>query len=364
MTTSNETTVKMLRKYEEEAPRSSFFTRMFQSPDENYHDTEKVQIDIERDDEDLAIAIQDLSTGPRMNTDDVYTNKEFTPPIFDEGFQLKVSDLIKRVASQHPFKDPIFQANASLRFTKGMRKVERKIRRAIEEQASQVLMTGTATLIDSAGNALFVVDYKPKATHFFAASPVWDGTSPTIAGDLIKAADLVRDDGLMDADQAVFGANSWEVAIADDAFRARFQDRRMDLGTISPMDLRDSGGQYRGVIDVGNYKLDVWTYNGKFTNPQTLAKSSYMTPTKVLVRASGARLDATFGSIPDLFGPDERLLPYLPARIRGVGRGIDLTPNAWISPNRRILFGSVGTRPLMIPTAIDTYAVIDTGITP
>lgn len=355
-------TIKMLEKYEQGAPPSSFFTAQFQTPDENIHETESVEIDIERSDEDVAIAIQDLSTGPRMNTDDIYTNKKFTPPIFDEAFTLNIFDLIKRVGGQHPFTDPIFQANATLRFFKGMRKCERKIRRAIEWQAAQVLQTGTTTLIDSAGNSLYTVDYKPKATHFFNASPVWDGVSPTIAKDIIKACELVRDDGQRDPDMVQMGALAWEVALADPDFIGRFDTRRADIGRISMMRMDDTGGQYRGILDLGNYQLEVWTYNGKFKHPQTGTITSFLDPIKVIVRASTGRLDGTYGAIPSLFPPDRRILPYLPERVRS-GQ-IDMTPNAWISPNNRNMFGSVGTRPLMIPTAIDTFVTINTGITP
>jgi hypothetical protein len=37
-------------------------------------------------------------------------------------------------------------------------------------------------------------------------------------------------------------------------------------------------------------------------------------------------------------------------------RGLDFTTNAWFTPDGRHLKVSAGTRPLTIPTAIDTFA--------
>jgi len=352
----------MLAAYEQEASPTMFFTRMFQSPAQNFHNSQSVEIDIERTEEDVAIVITDLSTGVNMNTADIYTNKEFVPPIYDEAFTINAFDMIKRMAGRNPFEDPNFQANASIMFMKGMRKVERKIRRAIELQASQVLQTGIVTLINAAGTTLYTIDYKPKATHFPTVSTAWDDTSPDIAGDILSLCDVVRNDGLNDPNQVIFGDAAFEVAMSDTAFRNRFDARRADLGTISPMVMTDSGGNYRGVLDLGNFKVDVWTYGGRYKHPQTGVKTQYMDPKKVIVRASSGRLDATFGSIPMIVRPEDRVLPFLPARISRAGGAMDMTTNAWVSDDGKNLFGSVGTRPLMIPTAIDTYGCLDSDI--
>jgi hypothetical protein len=40
-------------------------------------------------------------------------------------------------------------------------------------------------------------------------------------------------------------------------------------------------------------------------------------------------------------------------------RGLDLTTNAWFTPDGEHLMVSAGTRPLTIPTAIDTFARLD-----
>jgi len=138
------------------------------------------------------------------------------------------------------------------------------------------------------------------------------------------------------------------------------------MGTIAPMQMAGNGGQFRGVVEIGNYRYDVWTYGGRYKDPQTGVKTPFIAVDKVIVRASSGRLYATFGAIPNIGnlmgGQATNLLPELPSRISNAGGGMDLHTNAWLSNDGEQLFGGVGARPLMIPTAIDTFGCLDTVI--
>lgn len=358
-------TKRMISAYIQMAQPTLFLSGLFQSRPENFHSSEEVEIDIVRSDEDVSIAIQDLSTGYRMNSEDLYTNKGFKPPIHKEAISLNAFDLIKRMPGQNPFESPDFRANVISRMFNGMTKVERKIRRAIELQASQVLQTGKVTLTDAAGAALYDLDYKPKATHFPTAGTSWaSATGAQKIADISALAELVRDDGLADPDQLIMGIDAFENFISDSEIQKRFDIRRIDLGTIAPMEMRGNGGNYRGIVEIGNYRYDVWTYGGRYKDPQTGNKVQFLDAGKIIVRASSGRLDATFGAIPNIGslmgGGASNLLPELPGRVTNVQGGMDLFTNAWLSNDGEQLFGGVGARPLMIPTAIDTYGCLDT----
>ena len=362
---SGSTTKRMLTAYNQMAQPTLFLSGLFQSPLENFHSSEEVEIDIMRSDEDISIVIQDLSTGYRMNSDDLYTNKGFKPPIHKEAISLNSFDLLKRSPGQNPFQSPDFRANVILRMFNGMTKVERKIRRSIELQASQVLQTGIVTLTDSAGNALYTLDFKPKATHFPTAGVSWaTATGAQKLANLNSLAEVIRDDGLDDPDQLIMGVDAFENFISDTAVQARFDIRRIDMGTIAPMQMQGNGGNFRGIVEIGNYRYDVWTYGGRYKDPQTGNKTPFVDPGKIIMRSSAGRLDATFGAIPNIGsligGGSSNLLPELPGRISNAAGGMDLFTNSWLSNDGEQLFGGVGTRPLMIPTAIDTYGCLDT----
>ncbi len=362
---SGSITKRMLKAYSQMAQPTLFLSGFFQSPPENFHTTEEVEIDIVRSDEDVSIVVQDLSTGYRMNSEDLYTNKGFKPPIHKEAIPLNSFDLIKRMPGQDPFQSPDFRANMILRMFNGMTKIERKIRRSVEWQASQVLQTGVVTLVDSNGNALFVLDYKPKATHFPTAGVSWaSATGAQKLADLESLGEVIRDDGLSDPDQILMGIDAFENFISDSTVQARFDIRRIELGTIASAEMRGNGGTFRGVVLLGNYTYDVWTYGGRFKHPQTGVKTQFLDPGKVVMRASSGRMDATFGAIPNIGqmvgGQNARLLSELPGRFSNSAGGMDLFTNVWLSADGEQIFGGVGGRPLMIPTAIDTYGCLDT----
>lgn len=363
MSASN--TKRMLAAYIQMAPPTLFLSGLFQSPPSNFHSSEEVEIDIVRSDEDISIVVQDLSTGYRMNSEDLYTNKGFKPPIHKESLPINSFDLIKRMPGQDPFQSPDFRANVILRMFNGMQKIEAKIRRSIEVQASQVLQTGTVTLSDSNGVALYTLDYKPKVTHFPTVGTSWaTATGAEKIADISALAEVIRDDGLMDPDQLLMGVDAFESFISDTDIQARFDARRIDLGTIAPMEMRGNGGTFRGIVEIGNYRYDVWTYGGRYKDPQTGAKITFLDPGKIVVRASSGRMDATFGAIPNIGalvgGGSSNLQPELPGRVSNAAGGMDLFTNAWVSGDGEQLFGGVGARPLMIPTAIDTFGCLDT----
>ncbi len=361
---STETTRRMISVYNQNGSQPiRFLSGFFQSPPQNFHTSEDVEIDIVRGDEDIAVVIQDLTTGYRMNSEDIYTNKAFKPPIFKEAVALNSFDLLKRMPGQNPFASPDYRANVITRMFGAMQKVERKIRRSIEVQASQVMQTGIVTLTDSNGVALYTLDYKPKATHFPTAAVAWGLPAATIEADISSLAEVIRNDGLEDPDQLIMGVDTFEAFIKDTEIQKRYDNRRIDLGTIAPMQVRGNGGSYRGIVEIGHYRYDIWTYGGRYKDPQTGTKISYVDPGSCIVRSSSARLDATFGAIPNI-GKEiggARILPELPGRMTNVEGGMDLFTNAWISNDGEQLFGGIGARPLMMPTAIDTYGNITTG---
>ena len=359
---SDTATKVMLASYEQDAEPTMFLSGMFQSPQRNFHNSEEVEIDIVRSEEDISIAIQDLSTGARLNSEDIYTNKSFKPPIHKEAGPINAHNLIQRMPGQDPFATVDFQANAIARGMRLGSKLQRKILRAIEVQSAQVMTTGVVTLINDAGASVYSIDYKPKVTHFPNAAVAWDQANATMLADIESLANVVRGDGLANPDMLIMGESSYELFIQDTDVSARFDNRRIAGNGIVPMELMGNGGIFRGVIEIGNYKYDLFTYAGRYKHPQTGVSTKYVPDDKVIVRASSGRMDATFGGIPRIAGVDPRVPAALTSRISVPGQMLDLQMNGWITPDGETMMVQAGTRPLMIPTAIDTYGCLDTGI--
>lgn len=350
----------MLAAYFQDAMPTMFLASFFRTPPQNFHDTESVEIDIERHGEDIATVITDLTTGGNVNSFDGFTNKEFKPPVYMEKAGLNAFELLGRDAGDTPFDSPQFNAKAIMRAMKQFRVLEAKVRRGVELQASQVLQTGTLTLLNAAGVSAYVLDYKPKPTHFPTSSTTWGQAGDDKLGDLAALAEVNRSDGLSNSDNLIFGDKAWDEFKKDAAVVELLNSRRMELGAVVPQ-TRGQGATYQGYIWIGSYRFDMWTYNGRYKHPQTGEATRYLNTGSVVMLDSQARLDLSFGSIPFIQTPT-RQLAGLPRRMNNSGSGFGMTTNSWVDNSGTNLNVSAGTRPLCIPTAIDTFGCLDTGL--
>lgn len=364
---SGKSTTKMLEVYEQNRRPAMFMSSLFRSPRENFYNSESIQMDIQRSEEKVAVAVTSLSAGYNYNKLEVYTNKAFTPPIFKQAFQLNSVDLINRVAGQDPFQNVDYMSNMMKQFGRGMALVEDMINRAVELQVSQVMQTGTATLKDADGNSVFTIDYSPKATHFFTVGTAWDGTNPTIIANLEQLMDVIRDDGKGAPTYSLWGIDALNAALADAPFLALYNKdsaTRADLTRLTS-DGTDSA-KFRGSVDIGHYPLEIWTFGDKYEDVETGVLTPYMDPAKVMIMVPGARMDLTWGNAPIAIPASQRipqLLSLLPARVRRAGtNGVDMIPNVWTTVDGEHIFGGITSRPLAIPTAIDRFGCLDSGV--
>lgn len=354
---SDRSNTRLINAYLEESSAPLFLSGNFQTPPRNIHSTEKVEIDVMRDSEDVAIVIQDFTAGARENEATAYVNKGFTPPIYDEVGTITAFDAIRRMPGQNPFDDPNFAANATEQAFRIFRKLENKIRRAIELMSSQVLQTGILTLIDANGTTLYTLDFGMRSAHKITTT-AWaaDGSTGDPITDLANAGILVRRNGKKVPNRLVFGSVAWLRFLANAKVSAALDKFRQNLGELNPKS-RGEGATSMGYINIGNYKYELWLYDGFYKHQQTGTLTPFLPDNKVLMMSDG-RLDLTYGAIPLIVAPDQRVLPFLPPRISSSANGLDLTTNAWVTPDGKHLRVSAGTRPLTIPTAIDTYACL------
>jgi hypothetical protein len=354
---SDASTKQMIDMYMEEASAPMFLSGFFLTPPSSFHNSEKVEIDVSRENEDVAVVIQDLTAGARDNESSRYTNKAFVPPVFKEQGTINSYDLIKRQAGANPFESPDFVANAMEEAFVIARKLENKIRRSIEWMAAQLLQTGALSLVDSAGTALYTLDYLPKATHMVTVSTTWatDGSTGAPLADLASLASVTRRDGKKNPTRLIFGSSAMQRFLANADVQKALDKNGMNLGSMAPA-VRGEGATFQGYVWIGHYRFEMWMYDGFFKHPQTGTLTDYVDTDNVIMMSEGARLLQSYGAIPRLFAPDPQIAAFLPERMSNGQRGLDLTMNAWVTENREHLKISVGTRPLPIPAAIDTFS--------
>jgi hypothetical protein len=261
------------------------------------------------------------------------------------------------VQGNDPFQDPNFGLHATNEAFTIFRKLERKIRRSVEWMSSQVLQDGALTLIDDAGVSLYALDFQSKATHKATVSTTWalDGATGSPYADISALGDVVRQDGKHEPTDLIFGKSAFQRFIANAVILKLLDNRRVEIGGLVHQP-RGKGASYKGTIAIDHYEYRLWVYNGFFKHPQTGAVTNYVSTDNMIMLSETGRLDLSYGAIPRITGPEQRALPFLPSRMSDGERGLDLTVNSWFTPDGEHLMVSAGTRPLTIPTAIDTFA--------
>lgn len=356
---SDTTTKTLLSPYVQGVDAPMFLSSFFKA--RTFHKTEEVEIDIQRSGEDVAVAIQDLTVDPRMNQSNVYTSKTFKPVIFSEAAAVNSWNLIKRRAGQSPLADPDFQANAMDEAKDLGIKLTNKIRRSIELMASQVFQAvAVITLIDGNGNTVYSIDFKAKAAHFANAGVSW----ATVASsdpflDIKNLADVIRKNGRSAVKRAIFGGGALNNFFASAKVKDTANFRRVDNIAIGRPQGMDEGASFLGTMSAGDHNIEVWTYSGRYVHPQTGTITDYVNTDKVILLGD-ERLDLTYGDIPMIVPPEQRALPFLPARVSDASRGVDIHLNSYVTQNNRTLMIEASARPLTIPTAIDSFGCLET----
>lgn len=353
---SDAVTKRMLAPFIENAPAPMFVSGWFRSDPRNFHRSEAVEVDIQRDGEEVAVAVTDNSGGRRENSNDKYTNKLYVPPKFDEELTIQATSLLKREPGVNPFEDANFQASLILRAFNGFFKLQNKIRRGVELMCSQVLQTGSLTMIGPTGATLFSMNFSPKGTHFVTPT-AWavDGTTGDPITNISDLAEVIRADGHTDPNTLIFGQGAWLRFLANPQVQKYLSRDGLGQGLLNRQ-VRGKGATFQGILTAGAYQFECWTYNGKYKHAQTGASTSYVGSNKVIMLSSAARLELSFGEIPIIF-PDRRVLE-LPSRISDGDRGIDLTVHSWLEGGGKSLVVSAGTRPLPIPVEIDSFGCL------
>lgn len=356
---ADKNTIAKVRSYKQSLPATQFLTGFFQAPAENFHNSKEIEWDIDRDDEEIAVPVLGVGDGYRHNKTGDYDTKSTLPPAYKEKEVKNAFDLMDRQYGSTPYDSVNFQRNAVKLALTSATKLRKKIVRALELQAAQIFTTGALSLVDDTGAVVYSLSFAPKATHFPTVSIEWSNSGTAVpVTDIENLCEVIRDDSGEDAKRVLLSSKAFEEAMETTQFKNRFDNRRINLGAINPMQGQGGtrGGNYRGTVDVGSYKLDVWTYGGRYKHPQTGTKTKYIGDNKVIVQGDGM-YDAHFGGFPT-FGNDGRAARYLPRRMSSSESRMDMFFNSWISPNGEDLHIEIASRPLLVPKSIDTFGCL------
>ena len=350
-----------IRFFTEARKPNMFLSRHFTVKPGGIYNGDKVAIDIERMDEEVAIVISKC-TGPNLNDVDIFTTKEFEPPTYGEAIPLNVCDLINRQLGENPFDaaNTGYMSKLIAMMVRGFAGIDNKINRAIELQASQILQTGMLSLTDGNGAVRYDLDFTPKTSHFPTVGTSWSAVGAVPLQDLDSLAQQIRADSGINPDKLIFGAIALRNFLANQEVKDQLDNRRMEVAEVAPR-FADSGATFYGHVWVGTTRMEMWAYPETFKSPQTGLPVKYVADDKVIMMSTKTRFDKASARVPTPI-PDPRVSFLSPGRLSSMGEGFDVTPNVYVSANGKQVSGELESRTLLIPVQIDGYGCIDTEI--
>lgn len=355
---SDASTTAMLEYFRLIAGVPGYFASMFKTGPRNIHNTEKVEIDVVREDEDIAIPVPSINSGYRANEHDKSVNKGYTPPIFKESFGITAWETTKRQPGQSPFEDPDFARAAGNQAFDGVRRLVSKVRRSIELMGSQVMQTGIINLLDDSGAAVYNLDFGMRSSHKITTT-AWaaDGSTGTPLADISSASQVIRKDGKRRADKLTFGNGAFQRFLANAKVQAQLDKFKFNLGALSP-GMRNEDATFYGYIWIDNYQYEIWLLDSYYKHPQTGTLTPYMADNRVVISCSNARMDLSWGRIPRLVPSDARTAQFMPSRLTAVEAGMDVQLYSYIPADGESLVMNLGGRPCTLPTELDSYACL------
>jgi hypothetical protein len=355
-------TLKMIEMYRQRPniEKSMALTSFFKTGPGDITNADSVSLDIVRSDEDIAPVLKDISLGANAVSEEVYSNKQFKPPAYAQEMPFNVFDLLKVQPGMTEYQDVNYQTVLRSKVMNSWETLQNMIMRSIELQASQVLQTGKLSLPGKDGNLTYSLDYKPKTAHFPTVTTDWSDSNSTKIADLDSLGDQIRNNGLVDPKTLIFSETSWKEFQADSAIQSLLDNRRINVGAIDPR-MTNNGLKYRGIIDIGNYQYEMFTYNARYNPLDGSAKSKYISDDKVIMLPDINDLDfrKVFAGIPVIVDSDPRVSGIMPARVSVPG-AFDFKPRVYTDQKAETMFSEIKSRPLLIPTSIDRFGCLTT----
>ncbi len=358
------TKVLALFQSQPDITKMGFLSSFFHVTPESFTDAEKADLDEIFEGEEIAPVVTDLSTGAVSLVADKFTNKQIPFPVYAMKSPTQIAALMNRQPGESAYvteKINWFSRLAAILVRKFGR-MTNMIRRSMEQQASQVLQTGDIILTDEDGNQAFRLGLDPSGSHFPTVTTPWGEAGSDPLGDIDALADTIRDDGLVDVENLIFGKNAWINFLKNDWVRENLKKDALATGELSPQ-LRDKGGKFMGYIDYAANRFYFWTYNARYNLFKGDEKIKYVDDDKVIFLPNPNDLDfrRLFGGIPTvranatfdtLFGADKV----------NIGGEYDIRPRVFWSEDNEAYIAEIKSRPLMLPISVSRYGCLTTQI--
>lgn len=292
-------TKKIVGKFEEMIPVRTGFAGWF--PEETTP-TLEVDVEVQRDNDLIAVDVVRFTEGNK-NKFSRATEHKYIPPYFKEDYDLQRDQVyMNSIALGSGADNPQINAVIARNAFKNVEKNRNKIIRAIRKQQADVLQTGIIALANGDN-----IDYKRKAASMVNVDTLgdfWNLSTASPLGDIRKGMDFLRNIGNSGGSSVnvVMRSKALEALLAtteikDQGKNIIQQIQRINIGM--PQFEGVSGFAHHGIIAAGDFTVNLWTYNEKYTDSAG-ATQYYLAENLVVMIPEDFEGKTVFGGLPTL----------------------------------------------------------------
>lgn len=288
---------KIVGKFEEMIPVRSGFSGWF--PEETTP-TLEVDVEVQRDNDLIAVDVVRFTEGNK-NKYTRATEHKYVPPFFKEDYDFQRDQVYMNTVAMGVTGNPNINRVIAQNALKAVEKNRAKIERAIRKQQADVLQTGIVTVANGDN-----VDYRRKAASMVnvdTAGDYWSvAATATPIDDLAAGMRFLRDVGNSNGSvvNVVMRTAAFNAFLNTTQVKTQADIRRIDRVNIAmPQFSEASGFALQGQIAAGDFVVNLWTYNEKYTDANGVTQY-YLAESNVIMLPDDFMGKTVFGGLPVL----------------------------------------------------------------
>lgn len=298
-----------------------------------------------------------LGTGGRRVDLSQFEKQEFAVPEYNDYSVISEEDMFKVQLGETEYTQQA--ARAADLITDRQEIISDSQRRAEEKQAADALFNGKVVLADGTK-----IEYNKKATHSIdKSSAKWTTETSNPLTDIKNACKLCVDDGKV-------GTSTFNLILEDDGLLALLANKQFKAGSnydegikradISIPEELTPGATFHGRFSAGSFKINLWTYNEKYTIPEGFNFANEGTEVGYIPQGGGVLLPEN-PNFRRYYGAVNNVDASNGVNVGGAKlnlQEVEQLPYAYdvVKGGSAITEAGVKSRPLCVPVDIDTFA--------
>lgn len=265
----------------------TFFTNVKTFP------TERVDIDIVKGDRRMAAFVHPR-IGGKILKDVGYKTESYAPPLVNPYDVTEAGKLLRRLPGENIYSGKTPEERAAEKLIEEYNRLNDAATRREEWMAVQAIVNGYIPIVGEGVNE--VIDFGLANKETLSGTAQWGKSAAKTLDDLDRWVDAVQTNGFCNVDMAIFGKDAMKAFIEDEKVQKMLDNRRVELGIISPRDL-PGGVRYCGHLNAPD--LDLYTYSEKYlddwTDPERETVKPLIPNNAVILISSGANYARAYG---------------------------------------------------------------------